>query len=371
VWLNSHILAYKDKLIDNLSISVMYPYGDQQKQIFQFGFDEATFTICIRRLDRPESEDTLLWDMLLESQVRRQIRRLSIQSFNGQSALAFSSGAVASFFRINERLKMLDLWNIQMGDATCEVIGQNLRCVEALSLSGCGLNLQRFVNVLGANACALKAVALNSCTKLNGRESTINFSSIVVPLLKIPTTKAISLTFGLRASTRRSDVQLIKAALESKDCLEDFHIDGAVGIKHLNDLVSLLQGIAAAPNHRILRLQLFGNYSLQEQCESFAMALKDCKNNTLERAYMKLCKEDLWIREVAPILEFNIKRLCFQEIASGSSETERLMHALNMLAENTDNRHLCYWLVRNHAGALQRGKSAQVKSRRGKRHRYT
>jgi hypothetical protein len=212
--------------------------------------------------------------------------------------------------------------------------------------------------VIGANVNSLKEISLWFCPELSGREPNINIGSILVPLLKNPKTKTIELGFAARAFTRSSDIPIIKAAFQSNQGLEELCIGGTVGIEQLDVLALLFQAIAAAPNLRTLQLRTRGMYSPQEQCEAFAMALKDSKNSTLESVdFMNLCSEISWIREVAPILKFNSERRRFEKFVSGCSEEERLLQAVTMLADNTNNRHLCYWLLRNHAGALQRGKT--------------
>jgi hypothetical protein len=84
----------------------------------------------------------------------------------------------------------------------------------------------------------------------------------------------------------------------------------------------------------------------------FSNALKECQNSTLECIrifYVGLndaFEEEIWTREVIPILEFNRVRRCFQENRGCLSHGERLGQALD-IAQDTDNHHLRFWVVRN------------------------
>jgi hypothetical protein len=112
----------------------------------------------------------------------------------------------------------------------------------------------------------------------------------------------------------------------------------------------------------------------------FADALKHCKNNTLEKVglgFFEHSNVETYTLQVLPILQFNRERRRFQENETGHTHAERLMCALEF-AQTTDNHHLRFWLVRNHAGDLRvpplcfRGReqeAEQVQTHQGKRQR--
>jgi hypothetical protein len=99
--------------------------------------------------------------------------------------------------------------------------------------------------------------------------------------------------------------------------------------------------------------------SARQQSLMFVKALKDCQNNSLElvRAFSlgrrNLLEKPLWKLDVTPILNYNIERRCFQENVNENHDAriEQLVRAL-ILANETNNHHLCFWLVRSHAGDL-------------------
>jgi hypothetical protein len=72
----------------------------------------------------------------------------------------------------------------------------------------------------------------------------------------------------------------------------------------------------------------------------------------------EICKK-IWKQEVLPILNFHIERRLFRENANIRSESELLFQAL-LVAEETDNHHYRFWLVRKHVGHLPRGESTQA-----------
>jgi hypothetical protein len=104
----------------------------------------------------------------------------------------------------------------------------------------------------------------------------------------------------------------------------------------------------------------------------FANALKDCRNSSLESVDSLCCEEyyhdeEVWNREVVPILDFNSERsrfqidarICFKRDLDGSSADENFINAL-VRADEMNNHHFRFWLVLNHADKLLRGYSEQA-----------
>jgi hypothetical protein len=188
--------------------------------------------------------------------------------------------------------------------------------------------------------------------------------------------KEIRLDYKHGVLSRSSNVASIKAALESNHVLEELRIVWGIYLTQPDEVRLLFQAIASAPKLRVLSLVFDGPYmSPKELNDMFANALKECKNNTLEHVNILQCNteshdDDIWNREVAPILDFNRERSMYQANASSCTDGKQLLQTL-MIAKNTDNHHLWFWLVRNHAGDLRRGGSEKAQSRPDKRQKIT
>jgi hypothetical protein len=219
--------------------------------------------------------------------------------------------------------------------------------------------MQRLVDSLRTNVAGPTAVKLKYC----GVQT-----DDILPLLQSPRIKALNLSCSI------STVSRIKAALASNVALEVLCISGGLVLQN-HDLSLLFQGIAAAPKLRHLRLDITvrdRNVLQQELSELFADALKYCKNSSLENVTLR-CNflepdNKIWKREAAPILNFNHERRVYQEKLR--AEGQLLIRAL-VQAEKTDNHHLRYWLVRNHADSLPRGESVQAQNRHRKRKSFS
>jgi hypothetical protein len=228
---------------------------------------------------------------------------------------------------------------------------------------------------------------LDSCKNLEQGNPDMNFGSRLIPLLKNPRIKTIFLGDMHHHGTRSSDYPSIKAAFASNEGLETLTIGDRDVPK--DEFMNLLQGIAAAPKIRTLNLDIRVSPTVlqREVSKRFANALADCQNNTLEEVLFVLNYTSLgtvhgsWRQDVNPMLQFNRDHRQFQNCVSGldgkqmfmslvlstfpncqqareQEEASRradgklLMQGL-MHAEHTNNHHLRFWLVRNHAGNLQ------------------
>jgi hypothetical protein len=172
--------------------------------------------------------------MFLESQSRRIIQELKISSLLKDFTLRFLSDSFDHFLAGNDQHKVLELATLTLSDNACEIIGRMPHRLEVLELRGCQLNLERLVVLLGANPSGPTRIKLEYCTMRNQRVPGISFSSILIPLLANPMTKAIDLSFFTSFKTNCS---AIKASLETNQGLEELHIDGDLGLQTVNVLL--------------------------------------------------------------------------------------------------------------------------------------
>jgi hypothetical protein len=136
----------------------------------------------------------------------------------------------------------------------------------------------------------------------------------------------------------------------------------------------LFQGIAIAPKLRSLDLQLKISQTLgvsaQQLGEMLANALKEHQNNSLELLSIYHGQAQVRNQMITQIILFNSMRRRYQNTLNKdhSARNEQLVQAL-IAADETDNHHFCFWLVRNHAGDLccGRGGQTQAESRQRKR----
>jgi hypothetical protein len=335
----------------------------------------------------PTKVEEGIYDMLLASLSRQQIRKLEIFSY----LWTLNPGQVR-FLTENEELKDLEFHGVNfLGDA-CEAFARIPRCLERLEFAKCMLNdVQRLFEAIGANECGPTAIVMRDCGLEQSGVRDIDFTNVLVPLLKIPTNKKLDFNNDVNEFTGQNDFPAIKAAFESNKGLEELVVRHVLHIKRSVDLKLLFEGIAAAPELRNLEIYLWedgrwvdvvwddrweddGVISNQGACELFVRALTDSKNKSLEkvrcfdfRGYNEerhfdeeeeICKK-IWKQEVLPILNFNTERRLFRENANSRSEDEQLFQAL-LLAEETDNNHFRFWLVCNYVGRLPRGESKQA-----------
>jgi hypothetical protein len=336
---------------------------DCRERHYHIKVGEECFDLCL--LKEPNSKDLQLLDMLLECQGRRRIRKSKICLYVNcmpPEAFCFSSKALHQFLTENDRLKVLKLSHIKIPDDIRELIG-GIQGLDVLELHACVIDVQRLIDALQRNKCGPREIELNCCQRPNTWDPEVHFSSIFVPLLKSARLKALYL-IGMPfpcASRRAENFSSIKEACESNQSLETLFIDTGPCIRQTEDLKLLFQGIAATPKLRSLHFNLpdaTSRHALspRQMSEMFASALKDCQNSSLESVKTFFigsnCRyNEIWNREVIPILQFNRERRRFDENTMGRTHNERLTRALRM-AKRTDNHHLLFWLVRNHTGNI-------------------
>jgi hypothetical protein len=193
-----------------------------------------------------------------------------------------------------------------------------------------------------------------------------SLSSIIVPLLHSPVLEKLRIEYAFHEFPEYSNVPAIKAALETNRNLKELYIFGGLHFKEPNEITLLFQWIAAAPKLRTPSLELYvtdasaRKVSPQELSESFASALKHCCNSSLESVPVFYCSgvtwdNVIWNREVIPIFNFNQHRRLYKETlrtCSSEGHGKQLIRAL-LHAQDTNNHHFRFWLVRHHANALQ------------------
>jgi hypothetical protein len=346
-------------------VSLKFRIPNRIAWIYHLKFDHDEFAICC--LDEPTNADTALFDMLLESQGRREIRELTIACNVNQRPFCFSSAALTQFLTENERCKVLGLLGLTLSEDVCQTIVRSPRCLDHFTIYNCILNLQRFAAVLVASAFGTRIFML-SIDVPSTREPERNIGTIFVPVLKNCMLRSLYITYERDRSTRIGDASAIKAAFEANQGLEELYIDNKIIFSQPRELTLFLQGIAAAPKLRKFGVRIkHDTYSSLDICKMFAKALKDRKNNSLEvvtvLVFFNPLSTEFWNREVIPILHFNRERRRFQENRKRLTHEERLVRALEF-TQSTDNHHFRFWLVRNHAGYL---KNEQAQILRGKK----
>jgi hypothetical protein len=278
-----------------------------------------------------------------------------------------------------KRLKDLEFFGVNFSGDASEAFARIPHCLEKLRFFECSFgNVQRLFKALGENKCGPTAIVMYNSVMEQSGDYDIDYTDVLVPLLKNPTIKKLDLHDDENGFTGGNDFPTIKAAFESNQGLEELYISSVFRIKSSVDLTLLFEGIAAAPKLRILNLELWndcwdGGYVI---CELFARALTDSKNKSLEKVNVwsfdydhwnkegcrdeeeEICKK-IWKQKVLPILNFNSERRLFRENANSRSEGDQLFQAL-LLAEETDNHHFRFWLVRNYVDRLPRGGSKQA-----------
>jgi hypothetical protein len=346
-------------------------------------------TICVRfdnqfvflwSINEIKLEDVPIFDMLLDSLGRHQVGELEIRSKSDGPAerQIFSSGALHQFLKGNIMLKALTLKGLRLDADACSIIGRIPQSLDSLQLHECDLlNAQQCADGVGANIFGPTQLHIKNC------QTEYDFSSIAVQLLRNPRLKELLI---LETFTRCGNLQALKPAFESCKSLENLRILNYTFIREAYDLNLFFHGVASAPRLRTLSLKLsvFANISKQHSDLMFAMALIASQNTSLENVdytsevfpfniddvwnrevapilqfnrerrlseIFPFHNEDVWNREVAPILQFNRKRRLFQERAFGDhrQRIEQLVNAL-VSADRIGNHHLHAWLVRYHAG---------------------
>jgi hypothetical protein len=353
------------------------------KAPFVFNFDDQTFYVAFRNDPvAADDDDTQVFDMLMDSLAERNIEKLGIEwnPFSGTQTLILSPDALDRFMVGNRQLKELRLDSIKINDALCDVIGRKTHCLDTLQLSNCELDMQLFAEALGANKCGPRAITLESCLSRSGWGGgvALNFSSINVPLLSNASTeyRCLDLRRFQFSNTNNNDCLIINAAFKSNEGLQHLILAYGRNTRFVNgfevrELQWPCQWMAEAPMLRTVELGFSFSFSIESRhqgCEMFAKALKDCQKSSLEKVKSHTLfdninhfdHDDFWKREVVPILRFNRNWRLFQENEEGYSPEKQYVRALSLFAGNTDNCHFRYWLVREHAGHLRRGKSEQA-----------
>jgi hypothetical protein len=339
---------------------------------------QEIYILCVSQI---QESDVPIFDLMLESLGRRGGSDLKIRKLDQEDPRQhiFSSQVLRQFLVENDRLKALTSRNVWIGEEQSDIIGRFSRGLDSIEIRSGVFEMQHFANGVGANTYGPQEIFLRSCC---AEKLDVVFSSFIGPLLGNPRLKVLRLYYitmydtGMAATI--GSVEVIKAAFQSNQNLEQLLIFGVLFIQ-VDQLKMLLHGIASAPKLRTLSLTLLWPVSEvqevrpQEISEMLANALKECKNSSLEGfedvfsvGQYHSWGEESWDREVAPIFEFNRERRLFRENACSFSNGEQLLRAL-VLADRTDNHHLRYWLVRDHAGDLRPRESEQAQCRLGKR----
>jgi hypothetical protein len=93
--------------------------------------------------------------------------------------------ACHQFLTGNEKLEDLKLSYIAMEDDVCGTVARNSQCLKTLELSECKLDVQRFVNVLGASVLGgPRAIVIRNNAFQHEWAPGRYLVSILVPLLK-------------------------------------------------------------------------------------------------------------------------------------------------------------------------------------------
>jgi hypothetical protein len=352
VWLNQNILACTKEL----SVGIYY-FGPSAQRLFKqqqlyFIFDLGKFVVCYR--NKPQESDVQMIDMLLESLGQQGTSLLEIGTslpYMTSKRQIFSTGGLQRFFKVNSSLKTLKLSRLEINPETCDSIGITPSSLDALTLAHCQLqDAQQFALGFGANVCGPTKLCVLSCTDVS-----VDYASFIVPLLG--KTRLSSLEID-EHFLRSGDLQAVKAAFKCNRSLSKLRIEGYCFTRDVQELNLFFHGMASCQHLRTFDMNL-KEYRLgvspQQQSESFATALMDCCNNSLEVVdtlivnYTNRREKEIWNKKVVPILAFNHKRRLFED-----DSTKREMKLARALAskEDMDNDHFRYWLVLNHAGNL-------------------
>jgi hypothetical protein len=284
VWLNRNVLAYKDTGSDEPFNTFKARFTRRFPDVLHFDFTFGGFFFSVICTTEPKVADIEIFDMLLETQGRRHIRELKMQSDSSMfttSALPFSSDTLHQFLAGNAQLASLQFDGFKIATDTCQVIGQLLH-LETLKLDSCELDIQCLVDYLGENAKGLEVIIFNRYTTQHEMENAeLNFSSFILPLLNNHQTKFLD-TRGLSFESGSNNFSITKDAFEACQSLKSFFFEGDIGIQE-NELAQFFECIAAAPKLLHLSLNLLGVDSTSvETSKKFLKALCDCRNNTLE-----------------------------------------------------------------------------------------
>jgi hypothetical protein len=148
--------------------------------------------------------------------------------------------------------------------------------LETLELIHCEIDLQRLVDMLGANARAPKSLYLNTCRRHPGHARAESLGSILVPLLGNPRTTDLYLNYAHLEMPSSCNIKAIKATFESNRNLESPIIESGLVIEKRAELALLFQGFAAAPKLRSLGFQVTSPRFVKSQkvrkkvCQRFA-----------------------------------------------------------------------------------------------------
>jgi hypothetical protein len=360
------VCAYKPILINYLENPREFPilYRVHTTVSVGFGFGDERFELSY--LNEPIVADKAVFDMLLENLARRRITYLNV---NGRSSgrainlplISVSSGGLHQFLTENDILSVICLDHLVIADDVCASVGTIPQNLDLLVLMFDELDVQRFVYAIGANAWGPQKIILtsikNSRQRGVGIDAIDDFSSVstVTPLLKNDQLNELIID-GMPLCSLSTDFTLFKAEATLNKSLETLTLFGGLGNHLPDDFKLFFEGVAAAPKLHTLCLEIESDVLPHQACQMFADALKDCQNNTLQHIPRlslggDCISNEVWNQELAPILQFNREKKRFQENTNKNTHSERLARALE-IAQNSDNHHLRYWLVRNHAGDL-------------------
>jgi hypothetical protein len=367
IWLNTKILACSKQMSDAIRRQLVLNW---QLRLRKIDFESDEGLVCLWCHIEPAEECKLVFEMLLESVGQCMVKALTIDASllcmpNRQKF--FSSEALRKFLTRNHLLKNLTLLGLSLPANACGIVGRLALNLDSLEIGYCELGeMQLFANGIGRNVSGPKTIVFRNPHYKMERNLEVDFSTVIVPLLNNSKLQVLHLLDVPNQPTKGGNLRNVKAALQSSQSLEELRISWWLDIQHSDQQKLLLEGIAAVPKLRLLQLEL-KNYrtavSSLEQCTMFANALKEYQNNSLEcfidtfRGGLMTCNnqcyEETLNREVIPIIDFNRERHLYHNRLSKNyrKQNVQLVQALTT-ANITDNQHLRFWLVRNHAGDL-------------------
>jgi hypothetical protein len=179
------------------------------QQHVRIHFDNERFVLMCKK--DFEETDQPIFDMILESLARRQVRVFKVDEHYifGDSILEkqmFSSSALRKFLVGNDRIKTLGFRRLMMAPEASDIIGRFSCGLDSLELVQCQLDKQPFaygvaVNVLGPNK-----IIMNDCFPVE------SYSTFLAPLLENPRLNVLHLTSCGQGGSM-GDLEIVKAAL--------------------------------------------------------------------------------------------------------------------------------------------------------------
>jgi hypothetical protein len=367
IWLNRNILACSNQM--TINIRGIRPSLFQRE--IDFIFEKKYICLWCKE---PTKVDEIVGDMLLEAIGRCKAFMISARKWGMPPVNNFiSSEVLRKFLTRNELLKELAFSGIKLSAEACGIVGRLALGLDSVLLSDCGLDdLQLIADGIKANTLGPKKIIMYHPENTVGQDSKAKFSTVVLPLLQTKRLQVLHLLdeTPISCTTRSGNLQTFKAALQSSQSITELRISWLLDIQTPNQLDQLelfFKGLVAVPKLRMLQLELeqyhpVAPVSSRQQLKIFAKALKEHQNSSLDRISCTFINRGLkgvylphkiLKREVWPILELNRERRSFQVCASKNhgERVDQLIKALET-ANIRNDHHLCFWLVRNHAGDL-------------------